>query len=224
MMGIDQADLVQRTIMYRERWEPELTALFEHELRDDDVFYDVGANVGYFTCLALQKGVRHVVAFDPDPLNVAVLKLNLRLNLVPAWRTSVFVKGVSSSCGQLEYTRTRAANVGRGGFATSDGISIFPADVVSLDALIASGAVPPPTIVKIDVEGWEEHVFRGAVNTLSICPPRLIVFEADTGQTNEMSNMDLRRLIEGFGYDISLVERQPGSVIDGKENYVARRR
>jgi len=77
---VDHADLLQRTEFYDGVWEPVESRFFQQNLRPDDVLYDIGANIGYFTCLALRAGVRHVVAFEPDPLTSQVLSLNLQLN------------------------------------------------------------------------------------------------------------------------------------------------
>src|SRR5438105_5298964 len=80
VMALDAADIVQRTIFASGEYEPEVTRILLCELRQDDVFYDVGANVGYYACHALKMGLTSVFAFEPDPLSAAVLRLNLRLN------------------------------------------------------------------------------------------------------------------------------------------------
>ena len=60
-------------------FEPEETAVLQHHLARADVFVDVGANVGLYTCLARQMG-KHVVAFEPQERNLRCLYSNLRSN------------------------------------------------------------------------------------------------------------------------------------------------
>jgi hypothetical protein len=83
LMALDAREFIQSRILFQGLWEKELTILLSQELRPTDVFYDIGANVGYFTCLAAQCGVAEIVAFEPDPLICAVLCHNLEL--IRAW-------------------------------------------------------------------------------------------------------------------------------------------
>lgn len=53
-------------------------------LRPHDVFYDVGAHIGLYTCLAVNRlPDENVVAFEPNPDNLAKLRSNLRYNGSP---------------------------------------------------------------------------------------------------------------------------------------------
>jgi len=109
---VDHADLLQRTELYDGVWEPVESRFFQQNLRPDDVLYDIGANIGYFTCLALRAGVRHVVAFEPDPLTSQVLSLNLQLNAfdpcsdrdevdIEGWEEPM-LRGASETLGKLK--------------------------------------------------------------------------------------------------------------------------
>ena len=63
----DQTDWLQRNLLCNGIHEPEITQLLESELQPSDVFYDIGANSGYFSLLAATMGVGFVIGFEPDP-------------------------------------------------------------------------------------------------------------------------------------------------------------
>ena len=78
-MSLDLRDIVQRKIFFNGEWEPNLTLFIENELKIQDVFFDIGCNVGYFSLLAAKKKTK-VFSFDPDPNNIQVLKHNCDIN------------------------------------------------------------------------------------------------------------------------------------------------
>src|SRR5215469_3075096 len=77
LLALDAREFIQSSILYHGSWETELTGLLLQELRAEDVFYDIGANVGYFSCLAARRGIRKTLAFEPDPLVCSILRSNL---------------------------------------------------------------------------------------------------------------------------------------------------
>ena len=58
-------DYIQNTIFQTRDWEPEIGSILVQELTQNDVFFDVGANTGYFSCIALSCNVKQVIAFEP---------------------------------------------------------------------------------------------------------------------------------------------------------------
>src|SRR5438105_5376761 len=122
-MALDKADFVQRTIFAEGEYEPEITRLFEQELNPTDVFYDVGANVGYYACLALHTGVASVCCFEPDPLSASVLKMHLGLNGWPESRCKIFNVALGEREAQQIFYRSHVLNTGMSGFQSRNAIS-----------------------------------------------------------------------------------------------------
>ncbi len=155
------------------RYDALQVQLLSERLKDGDTAIDIGAHYGVFTVLmAAMCGSRgRVVAFEPDPYARAVLEKNLDLN--PGLRRPV-VESCASSDSDGEATL-----FSRGGnsqsslvrsaveFASGQKTERIQVRLVTLDSYIAKHQLPMPSWVKIDTEGAEIRILRGASNLLS---------------------------------------------------------
>lgn len=131
-----------------------------------DVLYDVGANVGGYSILAAKhRGVK-VYAFEPEAENYALLVRNIELNQVDveAFCLAIcekerFATLHLSARGSGGSGHTFAENAHNGSHITQSAIGI------SIDELVARG-LPQPTHIKIDVDGLEHLVIKGADEAL----------------------------------------------------------
>jgi FkbM family methyltransferase len=141
-------------------------AKFVATLKDGWVVYDVGANVGFYTLLASAcvgpKG--RVIAFEPLPENIALLKQHVRLNHCS--NIEIHPCAISDQSGKLRFQCGKSCETGR----ISDQGDIEVA-AVSLDEFIYTSGNPVPSVVKIDVEGAEVHALRGACRLIRQSPP-----------------------------------------------------
>jgi FkbM family methyltransferase len=138
-----------------------------HALRPDDRFLDVGANVGSYTILAAGGVGARVTAVEPIAVTVEKLRRNVRLNGLSA-KVTVVQCGLSDSAGTLRFTcnldtTNRVLSNGEG---TNRSVTV---PVRTLDEVVGGDA---PAVIKIDVEGYEALVLRGATRTLA--DPRLL--------------------------------------------------
>jgi len=133
-----------------------------HLLRRDDVFVDVGANVGAYTVLASSVEAKSI-SIEPIKDAFDQLMLNVHLNdicdLVDARRI-----GVGSKKGTLKFTNAldTTNHVVDGAEATET--PVCEVDVETLDSIVEA---VEPVLVKIDVEGFETEVIAGADEVLS---------------------------------------------------------
>ena len=131
------------------------------------VFIDVGANVGYFTCLARSLGYR-VVALEPSSQNLDVLFGNLLMN---NWRdVEVLPVGAGAEPGlaTLYGSGTGASLITRWAGASEATAQTVP--LSTLDALLAGRFPGERLLIKIDVEGAEHAVLQGAAALLARRP------------------------------------------------------
>lgn len=161
--------------MNRSRYRGNFRTLSEllAELRPGDVFYDVGANVGLYTCFAA-KHCNRVVAFEPYMPNYDQLQRNVTHNEL------INVEAKSSALWdeeeQLQFEHPEREVVGFGAGKVTDYGPSETTEVTAVpgDLLIDRGEVPAPTVVKIDVEGAEYQVVEGLRNALSRSDCRLL--------------------------------------------------
>jgi len=179
------------------------------ELGPDDVFYDIGANVGLYTLFAAQR-VDDVVAFEPHPKNLDSLETNLERNGVSA----TVVRGALSDRGGTVDLYVAADEAGAGTHTLApDQVSDTTITVSSYvgDELIDAGEVPPPTVAKLDVQGAEYRVLKGLESALSDGSFRTIYCELHPEQIEAIGGSvdELRSLLESHGFEITrLVDKE----------------
>ncbi|MHC4938487.1 MAG: FkbM family methyltransferase [Planctomycetota bacterium] len=152
--------LASRTRFLRGSYERRMAEFVATQIRPGDVFWDVGAHFGYYTLVAANAGAR-VHAFEPDPDNRKFLERHVRWNRLDARVHAV-------ALGENDGTATFGGGRGSGGRSIGGGS--LEVEVRRADALVESGAVERPDFVKIDVQGAEESVLRGARAVLSAAP------------------------------------------------------
>ena len=174
------------------------------ETYPDDVFYDIGANVGIYSCFVGKKlSDGAVVAFEPHPENLGSLRKNLAQNGVDAIVRETAL-GADPGTAHLRETGTDAGE-GEHAIVGPNADEGIPVPVERLDAAVAEG-LPDPTVVKIDVEGAETEVVSGGASTLSDC--RLVYCELHPDRMMERggSPKEILQKFEDLGFDVELLE------------------
>ena len=153
-------------------------ALIEEKLKQVDVFVDVGANVGLYTCLAASKG-RSVVAIEPLASNLRFLYQNVQNSDVKG--VEVFPIGLSSSPGLGNLGGIGAQASFLPNWATEGwGFNKYVHTVCpmsTLDIVLGNRFSGRQILVKIDVEGFEFDVLMGATATLEMSPKPVWIVE-----------------------------------------------
>ncbi len=150
-----------------------------HLLRSGDVFVDGGANIGAWSVLAGSTGA-DVVSVEPVPSTFSVLERQVGINQF-AGSVKLVQAALAASRGTVQMTIERdAVNkvIDAGGFEVP---------TVTLDQLVPAG----PTMIKLDLEGYELEAIRGAARTLTSKPLLALVVE-----TFRKQNWKLPKLIE----------------------------
>lgn len=187
-------------------YEPEVLSALRGHLAPGDTFVDVGASFGYFST---QIG-RHlgpggtVIAFEPGPQNQSLLLLNLHANDIGG--AEVHQLALSDEAGLFAYSRSGANGVvSRFG---GDPRELSNHDLVRVSTLDAELAGRPVSTIKIDVEGAEGLVLKGASATLRSSMPT-VVFEFSPPaleSVSKMGGLEVLGLLNRLGYSIDVVE------------------
>ena len=141
-------------------FEPEVLAALRRWVQPGQTVIDIGANIGYFTA-HLARGVGNagvVHAFEPEPVNHQLLARNMRDNGLQQVQLHAAALGDAPGRAKLH---TTAYNGGMHRLYASvccEGPTV-DVPVFRLDDLFAPGSV---SLIKIDVEGYEHAVLRGA--------------------------------------------------------------
>jgi FkbM family methyltransferase len=188
---------------------PIQNALAEY-LKPGDTFFDIGANVGFFSLIAarLVAPSGRVFSFEPVPANAAAIRRNAALNHFS--HIKVTEAAVGDSAGEIELILTRHPG----------GASIMPdtpspdvtgrirVPMVQIDALVHAGTVSVPSFVKIDVEGAEHAVLRGMEQTARAHHP-IIVCELDDASIEAVQGKvaGVQELLHTWGYEVRQLDR-----------------
>ncbi len=169
------------------------------DLKQDDIFFDIGACVGLYAIHAAVR-CKRVFAFEPDPGFQERIQCNCALNRVNnvqilPWavsdrfgRTNLFSGGVAGRSPSLR------------DFGQGAPVSV---ETRSLDEEIQQGRLPKPTIVKMDIEGAEFFALRGMAALFSSArPPRSLFVEIHPSFLRhfDASVEDVLGLIHSAGY------------------------
>jgi FkbM family methyltransferase len=167
-----------------------------HFLQKGDLFVDIGANIGSYTLLASGHIGANSISFEPVPSTFEYLKENIQINKIENL-ADLRNLGLSDTKGVLKFTSGLDA-INHVVYPENQTENLIEVSVETLDnSLIGKN----PIMLKIDVEGFETMVIKGASETLKNQNLKAIIIELN-GLANEFGFDELkiheRLLLEGF--------------------------
>jgi FkbM family methyltransferase len=167
-----------------------------HVLREGDLFVDVGANVGSYTILACVVRGTDCFSFEPVFSTFQRLMTNIRLNQLES-KAKCFNIGVGDRKGKVAFTSDQnATNHALSDIETSDNVII--ADVATLDTILEN---ENPNLIKIDVEGYETLVLKGAEETLKKESLHSVIMELNgSGERYEFDEAKILEMMSDYGF------------------------
>lgn len=211
-------------------FEPDETKLVMKLFNSADVFINIGANIGYYSCFAISKKI-HTVIFEPIQSNLNFLYKNIYANNFNG-TYEIFPVALSNKTGLIEmYGSGTGASLIKGWDNTPEYyVSLVP--VSTADAVLGPRFESKQCFILIDVEGVEKYVMEGASILLNAPKKPVWMLEIATKEhqpTGVTVNPDLLSTFEIFwkcGYEawtasnvIRLIEREEiERVFEGGEN------
>lgn len=205
-----------------EEYEPAVWGRVMREVRTGDHVAEVGASVGlYALAFAGRVGATgHVTAFEPDPESASALEANIEVN---GWkdRVTVIRAAVGQSSGQVRFAAARGLE-SRIETRLDGGDGVITVPMVTLDEALAGRQVD---LIKIDVEGFEQNVIRGArsILTQERGRPKALLVEvhpfawAETGTTSA----SFLALLDEMGFRVEDMQGAPVSSISEYGHVIA---
>ena len=167
--------------------------LIDH-LKECDLFVDIGANLGHYSLLASGICKADVIAIEPIKSTVEKLKKNIELNNLST-KVSVLNYGVGDKNEMLYFTTNKTS---MNSVSIEESAHTVKVEVKVLDEILKNYK---PTFIKIDVEGYEYHVLKGALNVLKNTSLKYLMVEFnESGKKFNVSDADVFDLILAFDF------------------------
>ena len=171
-------------------YEPHMQDAFCKYVQSGSVVFDIGAHAGFHSlfCGLLVRPAGQVFAFEPNPISNISLSEQVRKN--PGLGITVLPVALSDFSGTATFdasmdSQSRLAETGE-----------VMVKVDTIDRLVAA-EIPAPNIIKIDVEGHEERVLKGSMETLARYRPVVLVDWNDS-----MTFQSVSALLAPLGYHV----------------------
>lgn len=208
--------LAKRLFWYgHEGFEPGVFRVFRALLGQSEVFFDVGANIGYYSLLAALYAPRlEIHAFEPLPAAFRQLVRNRDLNR--ARSIVVHQMAISDREGSLPFFSARSdafpfiadqltstGSLNREQADVSDQLDTHMVRTETLDAFVARNGIGPVDLMKLDTEATEHLVLAGAMQTISVQHP-VILCEVLPGRVEE----EVEGLVRALSYRMFSVRQE----------------
>ncbi len=188
--------------------------------RKGNIVFDIGANIGE-TALRLSRLIEPggcVFAFEPDALNYSKADYNIKLNRVDNIRLVNVGLGTVNKSVKL-YT-VYDINRGMNRILDDDDVPFEYSEIqiMALDDFVSENAITQIDLIKIDVEGYEMEVLKGAIKSIGKYKP-VIFAEIDDFylQQHHSSASRLVQWLESFNYRI--IHSETGEKITSENNF-----
>ena len=196
---------IARPLLLKGTFEEDETALVKRLLQPGMQVADIGANVGYYTVLTsrLVGPSGRVFAFEPAPKNFELLLKNLETNGCRNVRPFQVALSSQSGTGTLYLDGSATGNPSMSGDNVPDKAGEVQVQTVTLDEALSGEA--PIDFLKIDVQGAEGHVLRGAQRVLAQAKLAILIEIWPAGLRNLQTDPGalLQSLVErGFRMDV----------------------
>lgn len=196
-LELDIGDRTQALAFMPRRYSEEVVDQIVNKLPPSGLFFDVGANAGLITFpVAHQRPDARIVGFEPNPAAVEAWRRNWRLTASPAVALEPVAVSDYEGAANLDCA---SFDLGAGAIVAS-GVGV-DVDAVTLDAYCAARGVERIDVMKVDVQGHEPEVLRGARSLLRSGAIRWLIveFEAPILESRGLSRLDMLKMLAAYG-------------------------
>lgn len=200
---------VSRDLIIRGMREREETRLIQKTLRPGMTVIDIGANIGYYAMMEARTVTEtgHVYAIEPEPDNVELLNLNIKLN--GYHHVDVFQAGLSDKTGTAKLYVSKHSNLHNllRPLHAKNTSSVIDVEVYRLDDFIEEQKIDPSDIsfIRMDIEGYEVKALSGMKNVLSTAKSLCLFIEFHPQYIEGMTDHSLEStfdFLESSGFEI----------------------
>jgi FkbM family methyltransferase len=202
-------DFVGRAAYFSGDLDRKVTWICSRLIRPGDTVMDVGANIGIVTvCMANLVGDSgHVHSFEPNPWLIQLLRQVIQRNQLHTVKLHPIAVG--SQHGQLKL-RVPTSNAGAASLVRNEDMpdcKVVTVPVRPLSAIVAQESIRSVRLIKIDVEGYEMEVFRGARELFQSVRPDAILFELNEHGIEVVRDHPLIKMLLEYDYALLAIPR-----------------
>lgn len=227
-MKLNKSSYIDQQILYNKNYSKNINFHIFQKCRPNTMYIDIGANVGS-TALpaAVKEKSLEVHAFEPNPKIFNILKVNKQQNQCDNLFLHNYAVGFKKEISQLFITQRDKANFGSSSLQNNNDIidsKSIQVNVIKLDDYFEKQE-KTISLIKIDVQGFEWEVIKGAKNIIAKQKPT-IIFEHDDQYLNEPTKVkkELEKFFEEHRYnifEIDFYDFHKLKIIDWKKNIKA---
>lgn len=204
-MILDTNDHLAQQMRCEESFEPEVRKEFERIASRGVNVIDIGANIGYYTVLAtkLIGADKRVFSFEPQERIVGKLRRNVELNR--PCNVEIFPFALSDTAGTVVFNLPAEGKEAYGSIHANgrfDVVKTVEVETRRLDDFLAELGNPKIGLLKMDAEGAELLILRGATKLLSSPDKPELIFEANEDNCKPFGYcvFDILQFVHSFGY------------------------
>ena len=197
--------------------EPD-TIKWINTFNEGDIFYDIGSNIGLYTCYAASKNIK-TYSFEPSFFNTEILVKNINLNKLSDMVTIIpiplyYKNSVSNfNLSQIEQGSALNSFSEKYGY---DGKNLavkmyYKTLGITLDNCLKNFELPKPNHIKIDVDGIEHLILKGSLDTLKNANSILIEISDDFYEQKSKCEQILKDL------DFKLISKENSNIFKGSK-------
>jgi FkbM family methyltransferase len=153
-------------------------SIFEQLASESQLIIDVGANIGLYTAVGAKNMEEQgkVISFEPIPANLELLRNNIKFNKqTKNVNVAEYALGEDDRTLEIYISSKSGGNHSVGGAGSSGYDDVLKVEQTSLDGYMAKQTNKKIDLIKIDVEGYDGYVLKGALKTIAKSHPALMI-------------------------------------------------
>lgn len=189
-------------LIYFDSFESKNLKLYQTMIKSGNIVFDVGANIGIYSLLASKSLGKDGQIYSFEPSETAFERLNINVNLNNFKNIITIKEGVSDITGECSfYVCEDDAYNSIGSQPMKSPLRSITIPTTTIDDFVIKHNIKNVNIIKVDTEGAEYLVFKGAINTLENFKP-IIFFEYNPFTANGYNHTKTAsfELLENYGY------------------------
>ena len=201
LLFIYSRDFIGRMVYFFEDLDPKVTWVCQRILRPGDIMIDVGANVGLISIIAARlvgkTGTIH--SFEPQPSLLDLFQQSIKANLYN--QIILHPVGLSDRNGKMSL-KVPKNNYGKGSLSRDyPAAETIEIPIFKLSEYMKKYQLESIRLMKIDVEGHETQVIKGALELFKKVTPEVIIFEFNEKNKKLLWKNDIIQILHSIGYE-----------------------